>query len=240
MNLPNMNITTFRSVLPSTGQEIEYRPYTVGEQKMLYMALEGQNAVEITSAVRKLITSCVITEIDEDKLATFDLEFLFLKIRSKSVGEVIDMKMACTVEGNKFPEGTPCKQKTNVSVNIDDVKIKGDVSTDKKIMLNDEIGIHFHYPTAKDVKGIDVSTDKGLFKIVGRCVDMVFDNDKTYTQFSEDEIDGWIDSLNTEAFSKIKDFFENLPRLHHEIKWKCRGCGGECKVALDGLMSFFR
>ena len=141
MALPSMAVPTFKTKIPSTGKEIQYRPFLVKEEKILLMALEGGDVNEMTEATKKIIQSCVISEIDVESLATFDVEYLFMQLRGKSVGEIIKLIVGHTGDN-------PCEHKTEVKINIDDIKVVG-VKKDRKITVTDQIGVVVNYPTMK-------------------------------------------------------------------------------------------
>jgi hypothetical protein len=147
MALPSLSTPEFVTKIPSTGEEIKYRPFLVKEEKILLMALEGKDQVEITDAVMRLLENCIITKIDIKKLATFDVEYLFLKLRGKSVGENIEIRA--------MHQTGDCKETTNVSINLDKIEISGE-KTDGKIMLTDDVGVKLKYPGMRDIIGIDL------------------------------------------------------------------------------------
>lgn len=232
MTLPTITTPTFTTTIPSTGQEISYRPFLVKEEKILLMAMEGGDGAEMTQATKQILSSCITEDIDIEKLATFDIEYLFLQLRSKSVGEVIELRVGHT------GEGVECDHKTDVEINIDDIVVEG-IKVDKKIMVTDTIGIIAHYPTMQDVDGLDTSDVNTPFKLIVSCIDMVFDGDNVYEDFTADEMRDWLDGLNQEQFKKISDFFAEMPKLSHTVSWKCPKCGALDTFTIEGLSSFF-
>ena len=231
MALPSISTPEFITKVPSTGEEIKYRPFLVKEEKLLLMAMEGKDQNEIQNAVQKILTNCILTPIDVSKLATFDIEYLFLQLRSKSVGEVIQIKIGHSDESE-------CTHRSEVSVNVDDVQVKGEVQ-DGKIMLTDDIGIVLRYPNMTDIQAVSGEDTGSLFKIVYRCIDYVFDKEQVYNDFSETEFEEWMETLNQNQFQKISEYFNSVPRLSHEIEWTCKQCGKKDKITLEGLQSFF-
>lgn len=231
MALPSISTPEFKTKIPSTGEEITYRPFLVKEEKILLMALEGQDANEIQNAVLNILSNCILTPVEVERLAVFDVEYLFLQLRGKSVGEVIELKVGHT--------NSECLHKTDVSLIIDDIKVVGEVS-EPKIMLTEEVGVVMRYPNISDLTRATGKDDaETLFKLINRCVDYVFDAENVYNDFSESEIENWINSLNQTQFQKIVEFFQSSPKLEHEVKWKCEKCGEEDSVKLEGLQSFF-
>ena len=228
--LPELKLPYYKTKLPSTGAEVEYRPFLVKEQKVLLMALEGKDHDEITSAVKRLIENCVQGDIDINKLAVFDLEYLFLKIRAKSVSEQIEFKI-----GHRDSE---CSHQTAITLNLDDIKVVGDLDN-TKIMITDSIGVKVHAPTFNDLKNVsDINVD-GLFKIVCNCVEFVYNDEDIIDDFTPEQMEEWLGKLNQEQFDKIAKFFNNLPKLSHTVKWKCSECGEKDEYTIEGLQSFF-
>lgn len=232
MALPKIASPTFVTSLPSTGQKIEYRPFLVKEEKMLLMALEGEDTAEMTRATKQIIEACVLTELDVDKLATFDVEYLFLQLRGKSIGEVIELRVGHTGEN---PE---CQHKTDIKINIDDIKVQG-INKHNKIMITDQIGVKVRYPSLNDVVNLDFDDKEATFKIIASCIDVVFDSDNVYDEFSHAEMINWLEGLSQAQFDKIAAFFSSIPALRYTVKWKCSKCKQEDHFDLEGLSSFF-
>ena len=229
MGLPSLATPTFTTVVPSTGQEIQYRPFLVKEEKVLLMAIEGGEQNEIARATENIIKSCVLTDIDTSKLATFDFEHVFLQLRGKSVGEIVELKVGHT-DGE-------CDHKTPVAVNLEDIKVTGEIK-DGKIMVTDDIGVKMRYPNMSDVYHME-NTNESLFKLINSCIEYVFDQDNVYNEFSEKELEEWVNGLNQNQFQKIGEFFENIPKLTHDIEWTCEKCAKTDKITVEGLQSFF-
>jgi len=230
MALPNIALPTFSMKIPSTGKEITFRPFLVKEEKILLMALEGQDRKEITQSVYDVLKNCILEEnIDYKKLPTFDIEYMFLMIRSKSVGEEITFTMS-------HSEEKECKHKTEVSVNLNDVHVQGKVK-DGNIMLTDSIGIKMRYPTIEVIDSVMLGED--TLSAIASCIDVVFDGNEVYDDFSHDELVDWLGKLNNSQYDKINQFFSNTPKLSHTVKWKCEKCGEEDEVTIEGLFNFF-
>lgn len=234
MALPVMATPTFKTKIPSTGQQIEFRPFLVREEKILLMALEGGDSDEMVGAIKKILDSCILNEYEYEKLATFDIEFLFLKLRAKSVGEVIDIRIGHTGDNE-------CDAKTDVKINIDEIKVEGiKTSKQKTIMLTDRVGVKVRYPSMVDVDDANKEEENQVaFNIMARCIDVVFDNDNVYDDFSVEEMKNWLDTLNQEQFLKISEFFDEIPTLKHKIQWTCKKCGEKDSYEIEGLQSFF-
>lgn len=232
MGLPSLATPKFNTKIPSTGQEIEYRPFLVKEEKVLMMAMEGGDSKEIARATKNIIKSCVLTDIDVDKLTTYDFEFLFLRLRAKSVGETIELKVTHSDDEN------PCKAPTDVVIDIDDINVT-EQTTDNKIMLTDDIGVMMRYPGMDDFEGITTDDTDKMFDMIANCVEYVFDKENVFNEFTEQEMKDWVEGLSQSQFSKISDFFSDIPKLQYEIEWTCNECGKKDKITLEGLQSFF-
>jgi len=233
--LPNISAPSFSTKLPSTGREIRYRPFLVKEEKVLLMALEGGDTKEIMNAVLSVVSSCIESDIDADQITTFDLEYLFLKLRGKSVGEVVELSL-------KHDNDDECKARTKVAINLDDVEVQGVIS-DGKIMIDDEIGVKMRYPNLTDmekiqnvVNGQDINS---TFEIITMCTEYVFDKENVYNDFTQKELQDWFEGLGQKQFEKVSEFFSNVPKLAHDLHWTCNKCGKSETIHLEGMESFF-
>ena len=230
MALPVVSTPTFTTVVPSTGEQIEYRPFLVKEEKTLLIALEGKEPSDIARAVSNLLSDCILSNIDVSKLATFDIEYLFLVLRGKSVGEVITVSIGHT--------DSECTHKTEVQINIDDIKVQGEVK-DKKIMLNDKLGVMLKYPNIDAVSRGDMDTAEEVFKFIADHIDYVFDDETVYNDFSKQEINDWIGTLNQNQFQMISNWYADMPSLKHTVTFTCPQCDEDETIILEGLQSFF-
>ena len=230
MALPSIATPEFITTIPSTGQEIRYRPFLVKEEKILLMALEGKDQKEITNAIVRLLDSCILDEVDVSKLATFDIEYLFIQLRGKSVGEVVELTLSHTE--------SECKHRTKYNINLDEIKVQGDIK-DGKVMITDEIGVKMRYPTIVGASGVSLDNTNGVFELISGCIEFIFDQENVYADFTPKEMEDWLGHLNQSQFKKISDFFEGMPSLKYNLKWKCESCGEEDELQLEGLQSFF-
>ena len=231
MALPSIGTPEFQTIIPSTGENITYRPFLVKEEKILLMAMEGGDAVEMSNAMLNILKSCILSEVDVEKLATFDVEYLFLTLRGKSVGEVVTLNINHTIE-------TECKHLTEMKLNIDDIKVQGDIS-DGKIMLTEDVGIKLRYPQMTDLYDVNTADSESLFKMVRKCIEYIYDKEDVYSDFTEEELETWVDGLNQTQFKMITKFFEDAPKLTHTIEWTCEQCKEKDSIKLEGLQSFF-
>lgn len=230
MALPTISVPTYESIIPSTGEKITYRPFLVKEEKILLMALEGRDKKEISLAIHKILDSCVNEDIDFGKLPMFDIEFLFLMLRAKSVGEVISFRLGHTGESD-------CNHKTDIEIDLNEVQVVGDIQ-DGKIMLDDNVGIKMHYPTVSSLDN-EVKGNEDLLSVIADCIDVVFDQEEVYEDFTREELIEWLGNLNQTQYRKINEFFGSAPKLSYTAKWKCKECGEEDEMTIEGLYNFF-
>jgi hypothetical protein len=229
MGLPSLSVPSFPIKVPSTGEEITFRPFLVKEEKVLLMAMEGKDKNEIKVAINKILESCINEDIDVTKLPTFDIEYLFLNLRAKSVGEIVTFKLG--------HNSGSCNHKTEVALNLADIQVKGDIH-DGTVMLDDKIGVKMHYPTASTFEKL-AGTSENLIEALADCIEYAFDEEDVYDDFTHEEIVEWLGNLNKSQYTKINEFLNNGPKLSHDIEWVCEDCGQKDTVTLEGLYSFF-
>ena len=237
MALPKLNVPVYEAVLPSTEKVIKYRPFLVKEEKLLLTAQEsGEDAV--LPAVKQIIKNCVQGEIDVDNMPIFDIEYVFLRLRAKSVGEEITLGLKPW--GCPQNDGELCKFTTEVSVNLEEIKCVKDKTHTSKIMLDNKIGIMMKYPDISQLNTKGSENEMG-FEVIKKCINMIFTEEETHERdsFTDKELDDFIDSLNTKQMEKIKNFFDTMPVLKHTVKYTCKTCDEEKETTLQGLQSFF-
>ena len=243
MALPKVSTPTYELIVPSTGEIVSYRPFLVKEEKTLLMAAEDQNISTITKAMRDIISTCTEGEVDLKTLAPYDIEYIFLQLRGKSIGDVINLNL-------KKPDSIECEESecpgsTEIKVNIDDIKIDTSSIIDSKIELTKDIGIKLGFPQLDSVqkyttKGGGMTPD-GVFKMINDCIEYIWEGKDIYKakDSTKKELNDFIESLNTVQFNKIRNFFESMPRLRHEITWTCSKCDKSAPLLLEGIDSFF-
>jgi len=243
MALPSITAPEYATTIPSTGQEITYRPFLVKEEKILLTAQESDDEKDQILAVAKTLSECITTpDVIIGDLTSFDIEYLFLKLRAKSVGETITVKIGHQSTSN--PSGTlenKCEFKTDVEINIDDIKAPI-ITVDKKVQLTDDIGVVLKYPTFHDMANNETDSKVNInfiFEMLTKSIDYVYDKENVYNEFTESEVKDWLDGLNQAQFEKISKFFVDMPVLQHEISWKCSKCNEEETIILSGLSNFF-
>ena len=237
MALPKLNVPVYEAILPSTEKVIKYRPFLVKEEKLLLTAQEsGEEAV--LPAVKQIIKNCVQGELDVDSMPIFDIEYLFLRLRAKSIGE--EVTLGLKPWGCPQNNGELCKFTTEVTINLEEIECKKGKNHSSKIMLDDKIGIMMTYPNISQV-GMKGSESEMGMNIIKSCIKMIFTEEETYESdsFADKELDEFIDSLNTKQMEKIRDFFNSMATLKHTVKYKCKTCNEEKETTVQGLNSFF-
>jgi hypothetical protein len=241
MALPKLNVPVYEAILPSTEKVIKYRPFLVKEEKILLTALEADDTKALSGAVRQIVNNCVQGELDVDKLPTFDIEYLFLRLRAKSVGE----KVTIGLKPWNCPknEGGLCENTTEVEIDLEEVKVNKGKASSSKIMLDDKIGIKMKYPDINTINltGTGATPETIGMDIITDCIDMIFTEEETHERdsFTDEELNEFIDSLNSQQFKLMRDFFDDMPVLKHTVKYKCETCKEEKETTLQGLNSFF-
>ena len=233
MALPVIDTPKYSAKIPSTGKAVAYRPYLVKEEKILMIALESENQDQILTAVKDIIYACTYEKVKVDDLAAFDLEYLFLKLRSKSVGETSKIGLRCK----------SCDKTNEIEVDVNSIEVNMDDAVDSKIMLTDSVGITLRYPTVKDIQklaGMKDGVDQ-MMRTVVMCIENIFDDNKVYPakDSTPKELEAFIDTLNSDQFKKIQGFFEKMPSLKHDVNFMCEHCGTPNEFELKGLANFF-
>ena len=234
MALPVLNNPNYEMELPSTGEKIEYRPFLVKEQKILMMAMESEDVSAQSKAVVDIIKNCTFGAINDkvETLPTFDIEYMFLRIRSKSVGETVELIITCQDDG---------ETKVPVNINLEDINVVKTEGHDTTIMITDKIGLTMRYPTMKQLMSYDMSkitTMEGTFKVINDCLENVFDENEVYEEMNSKELQEFIEQMTTEQFQKVSEFFNTMPKLKHTLKVKNPNTGVENEVVLEGMQSF--
>ena len=238
MPLPKISTPTYELELPSTGKTIKFRPFLVREEKLLVLALESDDPKEITNAIKAVLKDCIQTRgIKVETLPTFDIEYLFLNIRGKSVGEDIEVSVLCPDDGETYGE---------VQINIDDIKVLRDKEHTNKINIDDKLMMEMKYPSLNQFvkSNFDFKDDNQVdqsFDLIASCVDKVFSEDEAWTSedFTKKEINDFLEQMNSSQFKQIEMFFTTMPKLSHEVEVLNPKTKKKNKVVLEGLSSFF-
>lgn len=232
MPLPKIDQPLFDMIIPSSGKKITYRPFLVKEEKILLIAQQSGNDSEIIRAIKQILINCIQDDLDLDTLTIFDLEYAFLKLRAKSVNNVVKLAYRDTEDDEVY----------NFELDLDTIEIEMPEGINSKIEISDSVGMTMKYPSASitDSMGeFDNEVDLMTFFIVN-CIDTIYDEDTVYIadDFSEEEISEFLDGLDVKTFEKIREFFENVPRLYHKIEYT-NNIGSERSIELTSLKDFF-
>ena len=247
MGLPTIAVPEYTLKIPSTEKEVKFRPFLVKEEKILLLAMESEKPEEIIEATKTIIDNCVYDDINVEEMPTFDVEYIFLQLRGKAKGEVLDLKYNCP----------KCKQEILVNINIDDIAIKRNEEHTKDVKITEELGVMMKYPNLSLQTKIAQEDEKPeverLFETMIDCIDYIYDKETTYPSkdHTKEEMTIFLESLTDNQFQKISKFFETSPVLKHNIKLHCKNkgkvpkgekkkeCGYKEKITLEGLNSFF-
>ena len=237
MALPSVETPTYEIRLHSVDRPIKYRPFLVKEEKILLTALEGGETKDIVQATKQIIKNCVLDEdIDTHKLPSFDVEYLFLNLRARSVGDIVTI-------GMKHPDPNhPCDGVTAVEINCNDIKIHVPEEINSLVKLTDKVSVQLNFPDIdKMTRPQEESQMDSIFHITKACITGIYDGDEFHDikNSTDKEVEDFIYSLNQEQFGKIVQFFNTMPKLRHEVTSTCEKCGKSDSVVLEGLQSFF-
>ena len=240
MPLPKIATPSYELELPSTGKTIQYRPFLVKEEKLLVIALESEDIKQITNAIKAVIRACILTKgIKVDTLPTFDIEYLFLNIRGKSVGEDISVNLTCPDDN---------KTQVTVNINLDDIKVKKSEDHSNKIQLDKNLMMELKYPSLNefiknnfDPNDTSRNPMEQSFDLVGSCIDKIYTEDEVWaaSDCTKKEITDFLDSMNSNQFKEVENFFESMPILSHNVKVMNPNTKVESDIVLEGLASFF-
>ena len=238
MPLPKIATPTYELELPSTGQSIKYRPFLVKEEKVLVIALESEDNKQITTAIKAVLKSCILNKgVKVESLPTFDIEYLFLNIRGKSVGEELEVNVICPDDGETT---------VPVVINLDEIEVQKDENHSNKIKIDDSIMMELKYPSLDQfIKNNFDFNDKNAmdqsFDLIASCIDKVYTEDEVWAtaDCTKKEVKEFLESMNSQQFKEIEAFFETMPKLSHTINVTNPNTKVESEVTLEGLASFF-
>ena len=242
MALPKIAVMKHELTLPSSGEKITFRPFLVKEEKILMTALQGGEAKDMVRALKEIINNCVDKDLKVDTLPPFDLEYIFLQLRARSVGEVIPISYSLPEEICKDDKKECTFEK---ELNLDDIKVQKNKNHKDLIDLTDTIKLKMRYPDMEGatamtgVEGVEM-VDK-TFDLIGQSIEYIMDGEEMHnlSDYTKKEVDDFLDSLSTQNFKEIQTFFDTMPKLKHEITAKCKVCGKENTKVLEGMGEFF-
>ena len=236
MSLPQINTPVHELKIPSTGRKVKYRPFVVQEEKILLLALESENQEEVTDAIIQIIGNCIQTKIDLDSLSTFDVEYIFLNVRAKSVGEILEFSITCPDDGETQAE---------VEINIDDIQVVKDKGHTDTIDLENGYFIKMKYPTMKYIMEKKPDDKKSLidstFEYAVECIDTIYNDEETWeaADSTKKELEEFVEQMNSKQYQKLQSFFATMPKLSHTVKVTNPKTGVKSDVTIEGLANFF-
>jgi len=245
MALPKIDVPIYETKLISNAKVVKFRPFLVKEQKLFLMATESDDIKEQVNTIKQILNNCILTEIDIDNLPTFDLEHLFMQLRARSVGEVVNLKYTCNNEvTGEDGEKKKCGGTVKFDLNLLEVKPTVDEGHDKKIQLTPKFGVIMKYPSFSSVDVSEITSENELEKtieMIASCIDMVYDEDNLYysKDVSKEELVDFVENLQQDDLDKIQKFFLTMPKIKKELDFTCPKCGYVDKVEVEGIQNFF-
>jgi len=238
MPLPKINTPIYELEIPSIKKKIRYRPFLVKEEKILIIAMESEDQKQITNAIKTVIGNCILSRgIKVENLSTFDIEYLFLNIRGKSVGESVDILVTCPDDG---------ETQVPVTINLDEIEVKKDPDHKIDIKLDENLKMRMKYPSLSEFIKNNFAMENSIgvdesFKLISSCIEQVYNNEESWSasDCSKKELDEFIEQLSSKQFKEIEKFFDTMPKLSHTLKVKNPNTKVESEVVLEGLASFF-
>ena len=233
MSLPTINVPTYELTVPSTKEAVKFRPFLVKEEKILLLALEDGNDKTLANALKQIVNNCTFDKLMVDTMPIFDLEYMFLRIRSKSVGEVAELKFLCEDDQETYAD---------VKIPLEEIEVKFPKDHKSEVKLNDEVTMNMAYPTF-ELLGSDMNTMdvERTFELIGSCIHQVVEGENVYERadWTSKEPKEFLDSPTSKQFADVQGFFESMPKLSYEVSFKNPKTKKNNKVTLEGLQSFF-
>jgi DNA-directed RNA polymerase subunit M/transcription elongation factor TFIIS len=241
--LPKLDVPIYNIKLISTGQEVRIRPFLVKEQKLFLMAAESEDSKETINTIKQVLKNCILDDINVDILPTFDLEYLFMNLRARSVEEIVNLKYKCnnTIKNDKN-EDTVCNGSVEFDVNLLQIEPTKHPEHSSKFLLNDKIGISLKYPTFEMVQKYEQMDENDIMvNILIDCIDYLYDDEQVYysKDSSRKELEDFVDSMQQKDLEKIRVFFDTMPEIKKDVHFHCPKCGYEEEMVIKGLQNFF-
>lgn len=243
MALPKIDVPIFDLKLPSTGKKIKFRPFTVKEEKLFLMATQDNDSKSAFNTIIQVLNNCILDEIDVEMLPMFDIEFIFLNLRARSIGEVVDLSYKCNNDiKEESGESHKCNNVVEMQINLLEIQPSVDEKHTNKIQLTDKLGIVMKYPNMQFL-GNETSGDEFdmIVNLIVDCIDYIYDEESIYyaKDSSREELIEFLDSLQSKELEKVKVFFDTLPKVKKDLEFKCNKCGYHENITLEGIQSFF-
>jgi hypothetical protein len=232
MALPSLAITKYELTVPSTGETVEFRPFLVKEEKMLLTAQQTGEEKDIIRAVENIIHECTFKKLDSKKMPVFDLEYIFIQLRSKSIGETSTIMVTCPDDN---------ETKVEVEINLEEIKCEMPENHSNRIPLTDNIGVIMNYPRVSNVSGLDTEDPSAGFEVIKNCIGQIYDDEEIYDRndISKKELEDFVNSMTHQQFMKIQEFFETMPKVQYKTKVKNPKTGVTNDMTIEGMQNFF-
>ncbi|MFZ9301795.1 MAG: hypothetical protein ACO239_00405 [Sediminibacterium sp.] len=240
--LPKIDVPIYDLNLLSTGKKIKFRPFTVKEEKLFLMAAEASDAKTVTETIKQIINNCILDEVDVDELPLFDIEQIFVQLRSKSVGEIVNLKYKCNnkIFDDESKEEKNCNTIVEIDVDLNEIVPKDKIKKENKVEITENLGIIMKYPSLKILSNYEDNESSVLDAIVS-CIDYIYDKDQIYyaKDTTKEELVEFVESMQSKDLQKLKEFFDSTPKLRKNVHFKCPKCNYEEDVLIEGLENFF-
>jgi len=242
--LPKLDVPIYETKLISNDQVVRFRPFLVKEQKLFLMAAESEEPKDTINAIKQVLRNCILDDIDVDSMATFDIEYLFLQLRARSIGEVVNLRFNCNnnVTDEKGEE-KKCGHLVKIDINVLEINPTRDQEHTNKIQITDKVGVVLKYPTFNSIDSneIDSQDMQQVLNVIVSCIDYVYDEEQVYyaKDTKKEELVEFIENMKQGDLEKLSSFFTTLPKLKKEVHFHCDKCGYEEDIILEGVQSFF-
>lgn len=237
--LPMNSTPIYNLRIPSTKKELKYRPFLVKDEKALLVAQQSDDPTVMLDTVKEVIKSCAKSPVDVDKLASFDIEYIFMQLRAVSVGEIVELVFGCSEDHGEENE----KARATVQIDVRNIKVEFPKEHESKIHLFGDVGVVMKYPTLETLKKLETTPDDydQVFPIIADCMELIYNGDEILyiKEQKPEEVIDFLNNLTTEQFNKVQNFFRTLPALKAHVEWNCPVCGKHHETILEGLASFF-
>lgn len=241
--LPKIDVPIYETTLISTGKTVKFRPFLVKEQKLFLMAAQSEDAKDVINAIRQVLTNCILdTEVDVNTLPTFDLEHLFMQLRARSVGEIVNLRYVCNnrVKDEKGEEQN-CGGLVKIDVNLTEIQPTKNPEHNNKIQLSENLGVVMKYPNFNIVNNLNIKSEVDMLNVIIECIDYIYDKDNIYYAKDTDkkELVDFIENMQQTDLAKIQKFFETMPKIIKKFDFKCPKCSYAEEMDIEGIQNFF-
>jgi len=242
--LPKIDVPIYNVKLLSTGKSLRFRPFTVKEEKLFLMANEDEDLTTVVDTIKQILNNCILDEFQIDSLPLFDIEHLFLNIRARSIGEMVNLKYKCNnnVLDEETKEEKKCNNVVQIDLNVLEIQPEKQEGHTNKIEITEKLGVVMKYPNFETLKKFKDATEAdSIIKMTVNCIDYVYDADKIYyaKDSQEEDLIEFIESMQSKDLERIKNFFDTMPKIKKDVDFKCNKCGHEEKIEIEGIQNFF-